>query len=59
MTPAGILLTGGASRRMGTDKATIVVGGETLARRTARLLSAVCDPAVEVGPGASDLPAVR
>lgn len=44
---------------MGTDKATIVVGGETLARRTARLLSAVCDPAVEVGPGASDLPAVR
>ena len=59
MTPAGILLTGGASRRMGTDKATIIVGGETLARRSARLLGAVCTTVVEVGPGVSGCDAVR
>jgi molybdopterin-guanine dinucleotide biosynthesis protein A len=56
---AGVLLTGGASRRMGTDKARLVVNGETLAARSARVLAAVCDPAVEVGPGVSGLPAVR
>jgi molybdenum cofactor guanylyltransferase len=55
---AGVLLTGGASRRMGTDKARLVVNGETLAARTARVLSAVCDPVVEVGPAVSGLPAV-
>ena len=31
----GILLTGGASTRMGRDKATLVVDGRTLALRTA------------------------
>jgi len=56
---AGVLLTGGASRRMGTDKAQLVVNGETLAARTARVLATVCDPVVEVGPGVSGLPAVR
>jgi molybdenum cofactor guanylyltransferase len=55
---AGVLLTGGASRRMGTDKARLVVNGETLAARSARVLTAVCDPVVEVGPGVSGLPAV-
>ena len=30
---AGVLLTGGASRRMGVDKARLVVNGETLAAR--------------------------
>ena len=59
MSPAGILLTGGASRRMGTDKATLVIGGETLAVRTARVLAAVCEPVVEVGTGASGLPVTR
>ena len=34
-----ILLTGGASRRMGMDKAKILVEGEELAARIARLLS--------------------
>ena len=56
---AGVLLTGGASRRMGTDKARLVVDGETLAARGARVLSAVCDPVIEVGPGVSGLPAVE
>lgn len=56
---AGVLLTGGASRRMGTDKARLVVNGETLAARSARVLASVCDPVVEVGPGVSGLPAVQ
>jgi len=53
---AGMLLTGGGSRRMGRDKAAIVVAGERLADRTAALLAAVADPVVEVGPGYSGLP---
>ena len=56
---AGVLLTGGASRRMGVDKARIVVNGETLAARSARVLASVCDPVVEVGSGVSGLPAVQ
>jgi molybdopterin-guanine dinucleotide biosynthesis protein A len=59
MLLAGVLLTGGASRRMGTDKATLVVNGETLAVRAARVLSEVCDPVIEVGSSVSGLPAVR
>ena len=59
MTGAGVLLTGGTSRRMGTDKAEIVWRGETLAVRAARVLAAVCDRVVEVGPGVSGLDAVR
>jgi molybdopterin-guanine dinucleotide biosynthesis protein A len=56
---AGILLTGGASRRMATDKATIVWRGETLAARAGRVLAEACDPIVEVGSGASGLPSIR
>lgn len=62
---AGLLLTGGASRRMGLDKATLPVpappGGEvvTLAARSALLLGEVAGPVLEVGPGVSGLPAVR
>jgi molybdopterin-guanine dinucleotide biosynthesis protein A len=41
---------------MGSDKASLAVGGTTLARRTAGLLATVCDPAVELGPGRSGLP---
>lgn len=58
-TCAGLLLTGGDSRRMGTDKATLVVEGEQLAHRVARVLAEVCDPVLEVGPGVSGLRAVR
>ena len=51
-----LLLTGGASRRLGTDKATIVWHGETLAARAARVLAQVCAPVLEVGPGVTSLP---
>jgi molybdopterin-guanine dinucleotide biosynthesis protein A len=56
---AGLLLTGGSSRRMGTDKALLVVGGERLASRLARILGFVAGPIVEVGPGWTGLDAVR
>jgi molybdopterin-guanine dinucleotide biosynthesis protein A len=59
VTIPGILLTGGASVRMGRDKATLVVNGETLAIHAARVLAAVCDPVIEAGPGVSALRAVR
>jgi molybdopterin-guanine dinucleotide biosynthesis protein A len=57
---AGILLTGGTSRRMGRDKATIEVGGERMAVRAAGVLrGALAGPFLEVGPGVSGLPAVH
>ena len=55
---AGLLLTGGASRRLGVDKAALVLDGETLARRAASVLTAVCEPVFEVGPGVTDLAVV-
>ena len=59
MRMGGLLLTGGASRRFGSPKAELTVGGERLADRGARLLLDVCDVVFEVGPGFSSLPAVR
>src|SRR3954468_1318664 len=56
---AGLLLPGGASRRMGRDKALLEVGGQRLVDRAATALAAVADPVLEVGPGWSVLPAVR
>jgi molybdopterin-guanine dinucleotide biosynthesis protein A len=62
----GLVLAGGASRRMGRDKASLVLHGETLAAGAARRLAAVCAevavadrgrgsvpglPSVEDGPG--------
>ena len=55
---AGLLLTGGSSRRMGRDKAELVIAGERLADRSARVLASVCDPVLEIGPGRSTLDAV-
>jgi len=56
---AGLLLTGGSSRRMGHDKGRIVVAGEPIAQRIARLVAAVAAPVLEVGPGLTGLDAVR
>jgi molybdopterin-guanine dinucleotide biosynthesis protein A len=54
---AAILLSGGASRRLGQDKTQLMVEGSTLAVRTAALLQRVVETTVEVGPGTSGLPA--
>ena len=59
MTCAGIVLTGGSSSRLGFDKATALIGSETLAARAARVLGTVCDPVVEVGPGHCGIRSVR
>jgi molybdopterin-guanine dinucleotide biosynthesis protein A len=40
---------------MGRDKATLLIDGEALARRTAKVLAKVCDPVIEVGDGATTL----
>lgn len=54
---AGVLLTGGESRRMGRDKALLPLGpgGVALARHIGSLLASVAEPALEVGPGLSGL----
>jgi molybdopterin-guanine dinucleotide biosynthesis protein A len=44
---------------MGTDKALLEFGGQRLVERAAAVLVAVAQPVMEVGPGWSDLPAVR
>jgi molybdenum cofactor guanylyltransferase len=52
---AGLLLTGGASSRMGVAKTELRRDGHRLADRAAAVLAQVCDPVLEVGPGASAL----
>jgi len=52
------VLTGGSSRRMGFDKATMLVEGRPSVDRVVDVLVAVADPVIEVGPGRSVLPAV-
>jgi molybdopterin-guanine dinucleotide biosynthesis protein A len=46
---AGAVLTGGASSRMGSDKAQLVVGGVASATRVARCLALLCEDVVLVG----------
>lgn len=59
MRCAGVLLTGGTSRRLGADKARAEIAGVSLAERAAGVLAAVCELVVEVGDGVSGLHAVR
>jgi CTP:molybdopterin cytidylyltransferase MocA len=45
---AGVILSGGASRRMGTPKALLRFRGETFLDRLIRILGGVCDPVIVV-----------
>lgn len=56
---AGILLTGGRSRRMGTDKASMQIEGTASATRIVRILRRVVATVIEVGPGRSGVDFVR
>lgn len=48
---SGVVLAGGASRRMGSDKALLAVDGERLVDRAVRVLRACCDDViVAAGP---------
>ena len=54
----GLVLAGGTSRRMGRDKAAIVIDGQTLLQRAVSLLSHhVSDVFVSVRPDQQDDPA--
>lgn len=46
----GILLTGGASRRMGQDKSSLRLGDDTLAEIAARKLQSFCSKVTVLGP---------
>ncbi len=54
--PVGVVLAGGASRRMGRDKATLRVAGVTLAERAAALLAGVCAEVVVADGGRGLVP---
>jgi molybdopterin-guanine dinucleotide biosynthesis protein A len=47
--PLGALLTGGRSARMGRDKANLLLGGRTLARRGVDILARLSAEVVQVG----------
>ena len=47
---SGLILAGGASRRMGQDKAALTLGGRTLLDRTISVLECVVDEVLVVGP---------
>ena len=56
MTAAGIVLCGGQSTRMGTSKAWLQFGPETMLQRVVRLLSEVVTPIVVVAAPDQELP---
>jgi molybdopterin-guanine dinucleotide biosynthesis protein A len=47
---SGAILAGGQSRRMGRDKAALLIQGEPLLRRTARLLRTITPDVAIIGP---------
>ena len=56
MTAAGIVLCGGKSTRMGTSKALLPFGPETMLQRVVRLLGEVVAPIVVVAASDQTLP---
>ena len=56
MTAGGIVLAGGKSTRMGTSKALLPFGPETMLQRVVRILSSVVSPIVVVAAPAQELP---
>lgn len=56
MKIGGIILCGGQSRRMGTSKAWLEFGAETLLERVARVVQFVVEPVVVVAARAQELP---
>ena len=54
----GIVLCGGLSTRMGTSKALLPFGPETMLQRVVRLLGTVVSPIVVVAAGVQELPAL-
>jgi molybdenum cofactor guanylyltransferase len=56
MSLAGIVLCGGESSRMGSPKAWLDFGGETLLARTVRAVAAAASPVVVVAAPGQDLP---
>lgn len=52
----GVVLAGGASSRMGRDKALLEIDGETLAARAVRLLGEVCEEVIVADAGRGLLP---
>lgn len=51
---SGIILAGGSSHRMGIDKASLSVRGETLLARTVRIMSEVSDDILVIGRARGD-----
>ncbi|HLV99533.1 MAG TPA: molybdenum cofactor guanylyltransferase [Ktedonobacterales bacterium] len=47
---SGAVLAGGQSRRMGSDKAALLIEGEPLLRRTVRVLSSITEDVSVIGP---------
>lgn len=47
--PAGVILAGGRSRRLGTDKALVRLGGRTLLEHAASALGSLCAPLIIAG----------
>lgn len=59
MPLAAVILAGGASRRMGRDKATAVFDGKTLIERTVSAVSPRCAPVFVVAAPGQALPSVE
>lgn len=56
MTAGGIVLAGGRSTRMGTSKALLPFGSETMLQRVVRILGGVVSPIVVVAAANQELP---